>query len=130
MANIRMQHFFIVLCFMIPCGLTAVLADTSVIIDKQNEYNGCTVEVLYEKKDMLRYNINWVRSLHYFDHRWELRQSVDFYSEGEQIKNLGTAKRVLFFDENGKEERMLIYNKKDEMIEEIKFGSSPKELVD
>jgi hypothetical protein len=96
-------------------------AETAVIIDKQNEYNGCTVEVIYDEKDMIREGIEWSRSLHYFDYDWELRKAIDFYPDRGEKTGIHRAKRVILFDPAGKEQSVIYYDRRGNVIEQVDF---------
>jgi hypothetical protein len=96
-------------------------AETAVIIDKQNEYNGCTVEVTYDEKDMIREGIEWSRSLHYFDYDWELRKAIDFYPDQAETPGKNRAKRVILFDPAGNEQSVTYYDRRGNVIEQVDF---------
>jgi len=113
------------IAFLVAGGIlllsTVLWAETAVIIDKQNEYNGCTVEVAYDKEDMVRERIDWVRSLHYFDYNWELRKAIDFYPDENGRTDKDKAKRMILFDATGKEKSVTYYNMQGEAIEQVHF---------
>lgn len=113
-----MRKTFLILLAGLLSFPPASRAETAVIVDKQNEYNGCTVEVTYDEKEMARERIEWNRSLHYFDYHWELRKAVDFYPDNDSRKR---AKRVILFDPTGREQSATYYDRGGEVIEQIAF---------
>jgi hypothetical protein len=96
-------------------------AEQAEIIDKQNEYNGCTVEVVYDQTDLARERIDWVRSLHFFDYDWELRKAIDFYPNHKNQTDKTKARRIILFDAAGKEKCVTYYNADGQVIETITF---------